>query len=148
MIRNPGFLPNARSAPLVPLFLIAAALTVAVPGVAFAQSSDAGSERAPATSTPAPLPTREQILSDPFLRNALSRSTEGLEVVRRSDGSLMVDLQGRFQSISTARIDSEGGVEIGCAETHDSLADFLTAHPPERVPVPASGGDEAGRGHE
>ena len=148
MSRHIEVQPNPRSILVVISLVVAAGLATAFVPVAFAQSNNDESDRAQAASTPAPLPTREQILSDPFLRNALSRSTEGLEVVRRSDGSLMVDLQGRFQSISTARIDSEGGVEIGCAETHDSLADFLTAHPPERVPVPASGGDEAGRGHE
>ncbi|MGK7297153.1 MAG: hypothetical protein ACNS61_15220 [Candidatus Wenzhouxiangella sp. M2_3B_020] len=148
MSRFPEVLPNFRSVRIAVLFLIAGAPALAIPSGAVAQSSDAGTEAAPAASTPAPLPTREQILSDPFLRNALSRSTEGLEVVRRSDGAVKLDLQGRFQSISTARIDSEGGVEVGCAETHDSLADFLAAHPSPAEPVGAGDADEPDDAHE
>lgn len=148
MFRNSGVFPNVRSVRFIVLFLIAAALTVAVLPGAVAQPGDAGSERAPATSAPAPLPTREQILSDPFLRNALSRSTEGLEAIRRPDGAVMIDLQGRFQSISAARINDDGEVEVGCAEIHDSLADFLAAHPPETESVAAGGPGNRDESHE
>ena len=123
--------PNPLSVRAAASVLAGAFLAASFAPAAVAQAGsdgDAG-QRAAETTTPAPLPTREQILSDPFLRNALSRSTEGLERVRRPDGAVKLDLQGRFQSISAARIGADGEVEIGCAETHDSLADFLAAHP-------------------
>lgn len=76
-----------------------------------------------------PLPTRERILDNEYLRNALSRSARGLEVIRHGDGTLTVDLQGRFQSISAARLGADGRIETICTGRHETLADFLAAHP-------------------
>gem|GEM_PF-3874276 len=64
-----------------------------------------------------------------YLRNALSRSHKGLEVRPGPRGGIMVDLQGRFQSVSMARVNADGEIEFGCVESHASLEDFLAAHP-------------------
>lgn len=97
------------------------------------------SESPPVRSGEVPAPTREQILQNDYLRNALSRSAEGLSAVRHADGSISVDLRGRFQSISVARIDAEGRLETGCVESHASLADFLAAHPQTEAALEESG---------
>jgi hypothetical protein len=87
-----------------------------------------------------PLPTRERILDNEYLRNALSRSARGLEVIRHGDGTLTVDLQGRFQSISAARLGADGRIETICTARHETLADYLAAHPGSTPPVDARAG--------
>jgi hypothetical protein len=87
-----------------------------------------------------PLPTRERILDNEYLRNALSRSARGLEVIRHDDGTLTVDLQGRFHSISAARLGADGRIETICTTRHESLADYLAAHPGSTPPVDARAG--------
>ncbi len=52
---------------------------------------------------------------DPTTSQALRRDTEGLIPVYHPDGSVSVDLQGRFQSVSVARLDEKGRV-IYCPE--------------------------------
>ena len=51
----------------------------------------------------------------PELQNAMSRSAEGLIETVHPDGSVSIDLQGRFQSVSVARLDEKGRV-IYCPE--------------------------------
>lgn len=58
---------------------------------------------------------RPDLTLDPITRQALRRDTEGLTPVYHPDGSVSVDLQGRFQSVSTARLDEAGKV-IFCPE--------------------------------
>lgn len=96
---------------------------------AAAQDASSGAERADRPTADVPLPTNAEIMSDPILRNALSRSSEGLVFQRAPDGSVSVDLQGRFQNVSVARIDADGEIRTGCVTSHESLAEFLAAHP-------------------
>jgi hypothetical protein len=97
--------------------------------LAFALPAAAQSGRAPADGDGVQRPTRAQILADESLRKALSRSSAGLEAVRHADGTLTVHLQGRFQSLSAARIGRDGRLEAICTGNHETLADFLAAHP-------------------
>lgn len=95
-----------------------------------ASESDNGPQAGPVTpSDSIPLPSSEAIMQNEFLRNALSRSHAGLQVIRGPQGEMSVDLQGRFQSVTTARINPDGEVETTCIESHDSLEHFLAAHP-------------------
>ena len=48
------------------------------------------------------------------LKAMLNRSTDGLTVVQHANGAKSVDLQGRFQSISVAKVDSDGKVAERC----------------------------------
>lgn len=50
---------------------------------------------------------------DPRLARALSTSHDGLRQVRFPDGTVKVDLQGRFQSLLRARVGEDGTVSIG-----------------------------------
>jgi len=46
-------------------------------------------------------------------QNAVRRDTEGLTLVRHANGAVSMDLQGRYQSVATIRID-ENGVATFC----------------------------------
>jgi len=70
-------------------------------------------------------PPNSVIELDPDTENALRRDTEGLEVVRHADGSESIDLQGRFQSVSTVRID-ENGKAIVCSDNVEGVKTNLT----------------------
>ena len=41
-------------------------------------------------------------------QNAVRRDTEGLALVRHANGAVSMDLQGRYQSVATIRIDENG----------------------------------------
>ena len=92
-------------------------------------SAQDAAERASGPTADVPRPSTEGIMRNPILRNALSRSTEGLVFQRAPDGTISVDLQGRFQNVSVARIDADGEIRTGCVSSHESLAEFLAAHP-------------------
>jgi len=61
------------------------------------------------------------------MRAALSRSTEGLTVVTRPDGSETVDLRGRFQTAFLARVNPDGTFEGACVSSAEEAASFLGA---------------------
>lgn len=61
---------------------------------------------------------------DDELQESLSRSTEGLVQVHHPDGSVSVNLQGRFQSASMARIDSSGKLHTTCVDNHGAANAF------------------------
>lgn len=94
-----------------------------------AQDAPDGAERSGGATADVPRPSTEDIMRNPYLRNALSRSSEGLVFQRGPDGTISVDLQGRFQNVSVARIDADGEIRTGCVASHASLAEFLAAHP-------------------
>jgi hypothetical protein len=97
--------------------------------ISTAQDNADGDEHANRPATDVARPSNAEIMANPILRNALSRSTEGLVTTRAPDGHVSVDLQGRFQSVSVARIGADGEIEVACTQTHESLAAFLAAHP-------------------
>ena len=66
----------------------------------------------------------EKALS-PTVANMLSRSSEGLVEVHHPDGHVSVDLQGRFQSVSLARLNEAGEVEATCVENAEQGETFL-----------------------
>jgi hypothetical protein len=57
-------------------------------------------------------PTESVLSLNPDLQNALSQDSEGLVPEYHADGSVSLDLQGRFQSASIARIGKDGKVII------------------------------------
>jgi hypothetical protein len=70
------------------------------------------------------------------LQPALSQSSEGLVEVRHPDGSVSVDLQGRFQDAVLAKVNPDGSVEQHCVTTVKEAEAFLTAKPVAK-PAPA-----------
>ncbi len=55
----------------------------------------------------------------------LNRSTAGLRQVVKPDGSVEMDLQGRFQSFALANIAQDGAVVTGCVTTEEEAEAFL-----------------------
>ena len=59
------------------------------------------------------------------LKNLVSQSTDGLVQVRRADGMVSMDLQGRFQSALLARKEADGSIVQGCVDNLDNAAAFF-----------------------
>ena len=59
----------------------------------------------------------------------LDRSTDGLVQVRHADGSVSMDLQGRFQDVVVARINTDGVVEQSCVNNPQAAAKFFGIDP-------------------
>ena len=55
----------------------------------------------------------------------LDNSADGLKQVRQADGSVSMDLEGRFKSVTVARINADGTVEQSCVNTPKAAAKFF-----------------------
>ncbi len=56
----------------------------------------------------------------------LNGSIVGLTPVIEPDGAVTYDLQGRFQSISIARINPNGDIEEACVSSDAEMQDFFS----------------------
>ena len=79
----------------------------------------------------------QSIMRDAKLSRALKRSGEGLVAEQHADGTVMVDLQGRFQHAVVARVNADGTIEMQCHDQLRPAAEFL-----------AGGGDAGLTGYE
>ncbi len=59
----------------------------------------------------------------------LDTSTDGLTQVRHADGSVSMDLQGRFQNVTVARINADGAIEQSCVDNPRAAAKFFRIDP-------------------
>ena len=59
----------------------------------------------------------------------LDRSEDGLKQVTHPDGSISVDLQGRFQDVTVARVTSDGVIEQSCVNTPETAGKFFGIDP-------------------
>jgi hypothetical protein len=73
-------------------------------------------------------PAEAQELAD-GLKTMLNKSTEGLEEVHNADGSVSVDLKGRFQNVTIARVNEDGTLEKSCVDEPKAAAEFLGIDP-------------------
>ena len=87
------------------------------------------------------------------IKNLVNQSTEGLNQVQHADGSVSMDLQGRFQNVTLARKTSDGNVVQSCVDNRESAAAFLgidreliDGTPSKRVPVNQTETYMAGKG--
>jgi len=55
------------------------------------------------------------------VQNGLLRTTAGLTAVRLADGSMMLDLRGRYREFAVARVDPAAGVRLGCVHHQRAL---------------------------
>jgi len=72
-------------------------------------------------------PEEAQRLAD-GLKGMLNRSSEGLQQVTHPDGTVSMDLQGRFQNVAVAKKTVEG-IEQGCVDNPQSAAAFFQIDP-------------------
>ena len=54
-----------------------------------------------------------------------NKSTDGLVQVQNSNGSVSVDLQGRFQNVALARRNDDGSISQACVDNAEAAAAFL-----------------------
>lgn len=64
-----------------------------------------------------------------------NKSTDGLVETRHADGTVSMDLQGRFQNVTMAKRNDDGSVSNACVDTPEAARSFLnrdeTMTPPE-----------------
>jgi hypothetical protein len=63
------------------------------------------------------------------LKRMLNKSSEGLVQEQHADGSVSMDLQGRFQNVAVARVESDGTVTQSCIDKPDQAASFFGIDP-------------------
>jgi hypothetical protein len=63
------------------------------------------------------------------LKTMLNKSTDGLEQVQNADGSVSMDLKGRFQNVAVARVNDDGAVEQSCIDEPQQAAQFFGIDP-------------------
>lgn len=59
------------------------------------------------------------------LKGLLNKSTEGLVEEHHHDGSVSVDLQGRFQHVAVARVNQDGTISKSCVDNPRAAANFF-----------------------
>jgi hypothetical protein len=63
------------------------------------------------------------------IKQLVSQSSEGLVQIRRTDGSVSMDLQGRFQSVLIAKKEDDGTISQACIDNVESAAAFFEIDP-------------------
>ena len=69
------------------------------------------------------------------LKNYLNRSSQNLTVKTHPNGVQSVDLQGRFQSVSVAKINPDGSTSEKCVTNMKEADEFLTTSPAKQKPA-------------
>ena len=83
----------------------------------------------PQTGDIQPLTPQEAETLAAGLKPMLNKSTEGLVQVQHSDGSVSVDLEGRFQNVTVARVNKDGTVSQSCVDNPRSAGAFFGIDP-------------------
>ena len=76
-----------------------------------------------------PLTAQEATKLANGLAPMLDDSADGVVPVKHADGSVSMDLQGRFQNVTVARITPEGTVEQSCVDNPRAAAKFFRIDP-------------------
>src|SRR5882672_1842264 len=63
------------------------------------------------------------------IKKLVNQSTDGLQSVRHADGSVSIDLEGRFQNIAIARRDEDGKLTQSCVDNPKAAAAFFGIDP-------------------
>jgi len=63
------------------------------------------------------------------LKRMLNKSSEGLVQEQHPDGSVSMDLQGRFQNVAVARTEADGTVTESCIDQPQQAASFFGIEP-------------------
>lgn len=59
----------------------------------------------------------------------LDNGTDGLTQVKHADGSVSMDLEGRFQNVTVARVTEDGAIEQSCVDNPRAAAKFFRIDP-------------------
>lgn len=63
------------------------------------------------------------------LKGLVNQSTEGLVEVRHADGSVSVNLEDRFQSVTVARVNKDGSISQSCVDNPKAAGAFFGIDP-------------------
>ena len=63
------------------------------------------------------------------LATMVNQSSEGLVQVQHSDGSVSMDLEGRFQNVTVARVNKDGSVTQSCVDNPRAAGAFFGIDP-------------------
>ena len=83
----------------------------------------------PQTGQVRPLTQEEAQRLGAELKQLVNQSTDGLKSVQHADGSVSLDLQGRFQNIAVAKLDENGQLVQSCIDNPESAAAFFGIDP-------------------
>lgn len=83
----------------------------------------------PQTGQVRPLTQEEAQRMAEGIKQLVNQSTDGLQSVRHADGSVSMDLQGRFQNIAVAKLDEDGKLTQSCVDNPESAAAFFEIDP-------------------
>jgi hypothetical protein len=83
----------------------------------------------PQTGDIQPLTPQEAEKLAAGLKPMLNKSTEGLIPVQHADGSMTVDLQGRFRNVTVARVNKDGSVSQSCVDNPRAAGAFFGIDP-------------------
>ena len=72
-----------------------------------------------------PLSAEEQQQIANGMKNMLSQSDEGLKQVQRPDGSVSMNLEGRFQNVSVAQKNADGSISQSCVNSPETAGAFF-----------------------
>jgi hypothetical protein len=102
-------------------------------------ATDAQSLRSKLTAQAAPIdsqtgqvrpltPEEAQQLAD-GIKELVNQSDEGLKQVQHADGTVSVDLEGRFQNVAVAQKNADGTVSQSCVNSTETAAEFFGIDP-------------------
>lgn len=83
----------------------------------------------PQTGQVRPLTQEEAQKLAAGLKELVNQSTDGLQSIQHADGSVSIDLQGRFQSMAVAKRDEDGKLTQSCVDNPQSAAAFFEIDP-------------------
>lgn len=63
------------------------------------------------------------------LKQLINKSTEDLEEIHNADGSVSVDLKGRFQHVTVAKVDEDGNLIQSCVDNPKAAGAFFGIDP-------------------
>lgn len=63
------------------------------------------------------------------IKQLVNQSSEGLVQVHHADGSVSMDLQGRFQNVMLAKKEDDGTISQTCVDNVESAASFFDIDP-------------------
>jgi hypothetical protein len=63
------------------------------------------------------------------IKQLVNQSTDGLVQVQHADGSVSMDLQGRFQNVMLAKKEADGTVSQSCVDNVEAAASFFEIDP-------------------
>jgi len=103
-----------------PILLVLTCLSAFLTGIIFLEPSKAQNEQKNLSATD---PQDREMAAT--IRRLTDRSTEGLVDQRLPDGSHMVNLMERFQSVPLAMFDKDGDAAVRCVTSVEEANDFF-----------------------